>query len=182
MSHLQKAGRRHTRTHAEHARARARARTLRFFRPASPRRALVALRARISAAGPPNNHINSHFNKRRERIYAHTPSTRARVRARARCVSFGPPRPAERSSRSAPAFRQRVPQIITSIRILINGGKEFRTRSARPAPGNNRRPGAWGNRFVARANWCRKRFRAAQQNSAAVTTSGFWFLGKCSLL
>lgn len=59
MSHLQKAGRRHTRTHAEHARA----------------------------------------------------------RARARCVSFGPPRPAERSSRSAPAFRQRGPQIITSIHI-----------------------------------------------------------------
>lgn len=88
MSHLQKAGRRHTRTHAEHARARAR--TLRFFRPAL----------------------------------------------------------AERSSRSAPAFRRRGLQMITSIHILKNGGKEFRTRSARPAPGNRRRPGAWGNRFA----------------------------------
>ena len=56
MSHLQKAGRRHTRTHAEHARAR----TLRFFRPAL----------------------------------------------------------AERSSRSALTFRQRGPQMITSIQLL----------------------------------------------------------------
>ena len=87
MSHLQKAGRRHTRTHAEHARARAHV----AFLSARPGRALVAVRA---------------------------------------------------------AFRRRGLQMIISIHILKNGGKEFRTRSARPAPRNRRRPGAWGNRFA----------------------------------